>query len=298
MERFPAIEPEVEVPEEEQVLSIGLAYNVQGKPISDLVVQIALDREAQFTEASALNSVAKALVGPTDEYIVFVTLAGTQIGTITWAAAATDGVVAFTETMGAPGQVVSLVFPTAVDDTFTDPAITLQANRGAEPGTEPGEVVSFNSRTGVITSQLGDYADSMIENTSSVAGATVQEALDALLAGDPVAFRALMDNYQQQITLIDQANIEFPLGVGVNFDVTLAGNRTLDNPTDAASGQRGVLIVHQDATGGRTLAYDTLYIFPGGTPPVLTATANATDALYYYVSDSGFILMTFEADFS
>ena len=51
-------------------------------------------------------------------------------------------------------------------------------NFGVVPG---GLVASVFGRTGVVTSALGDYAASQVTNDSSVAGAFVSDALDALL---------------------------------------------------------------------------------------------------------------------
>ena len=68
--------------------------------------------------------------------------------------------------------------------------------------------------------------------------------------------------------------------------MTLAGNRTLGAPTNATAGQSGVIVVTQDGTGSRTLAYNSVYKFAGGTAPTLTTTASAVDVLAYYVESS------------
>lgn len=94
------------------------------------------------------------------------------------------------------------------------------------------------------------------------------------------------------IALSDGANISLDLSLSNNFSVTLAGNRTLDNPTNIVAGQSGVITVTQDATGSRTLAYGTYYKFAGGTAPTLTTTASAIDTLFYYVKSSTEILVS------
>ena len=86
--------------------------------------------------------------------------------------------------------------------------------------------------------------------------------------------------------LTDGANIALDISLGNNFSVTLAGNRTLDNPTNAVAGQSGAIVVTQDATGSRTLSFGANYKFAGGTAPTLTTTANAIDTLFYYVKSS------------
>jgi hypothetical protein len=86
--------------------------------------------------------------------------------------------------------------------------------------------------------------------------------------------------------LTDGATITPNFGTANNFSVTLAGNRTLANPTNLEPGQSGVIYITQDGTGGRTLAYGSFWDFPGAATPVLTTTANAVDVLVYSVRSS------------
>lgn len=68
-----------------------------------------------------------------------------------------------------------------------------------------------------------------------------------------------------------------------NFSFTMTGNATLANPINQTAGQSGVIVITQDATGSRTLAYGSNWKFPSGAAPSLTTTANAVDVLAYYV---------------
>ncbi|MCU0988047.1 MAG: hypothetical protein MUE63_00265 [Xanthomonadales bacterium] len=78
--------------------------------------------------------------------------------------------------------------------------------------------------------------------------------------------------------LTDAATIDVPAGISDSFRVTLAGNRTLANPTGLYDGQVINFRIIQDATGSRTLAYGSKYKFSGGTP-VLSTAANSKDFL-------------------
>lgn len=100
------------------------------------------------------------------------------------------------------------------------------------------------------------------------------------------------------VALADSANIALDLAQGNNFSITLAGNRILDNPNNAVAGQSGVILVVQDASGGRTLAFGTSYRFAGGNAPVLTATPNAVDTIHYYVKSPTEILVSSAFDWS
>jgi len=74
-----------------------------------------------------------------------------------------------------------------------------------------------------------------------------------------------------------------------HFSVTLAGNRTLANPTNLTVGQSGSIFITQDGTGTRTLDYGTHWDFEGGLTPELSTAANAVDSLDYIVRTTGSI---------
>lgn len=98
-------------------------------------------------------------------------------------------------------------------------------------------------------------------------------------------------------TLTDGATITPNLATANNFTVTLAGNRTLANPTNITAGQSGLIFVVQDGTGNRTLGYGTYWHFPGGTDPTLSTAANAVDCLTYFVRTSTSIVAQLVKDF-
>lgn len=101
--------------------------------------------------------------------------------------------------------------------------------------------------------------------------------------------KAIFDASKFQ-TLTDGATITPDFGAGLNFKVTLGGNRTLANPSNAKDGQSGVIRVIQDGTGSRTLTYGSNWRFPGGTSTaVLSTTANAIDIIAYTVGEGGLV---------
>ena len=66
--------------------------------------------------------------------------------------------------------------------------------------------------------------------------------------------------------------------------MTLTGTSTLGAPTNASGGQSGSIFILQDGTGSRTLAYNAVFAFAGGTAPTLTTTASGVDVISFYVS--------------
>lgn len=99
--------------------------------------------------------------------------------------------------------------------------------------------------------------------------------------------------------LVDGATINIDGDTGINFRVTLGGNRTLANPTNMKTGQSGIIIVTQDATGGRTLAFGSNWRFAGGAAVggILSTAANAVDVISYYVRSDGTILANLGKDY-
>ena len=84
-----------------------------------------------------------------------------------------------------------------------------------------------------------------------------------------------------------------------NFSMTLTGNVTLANPSNISAGQSGVLFITQDSTGSRLLSYQDYWDFPdGGTPPVLTTTADAVDMIVWIARSSTKISAQLVSNFS
>lgn len=83
------------------------------------------------------------------------------------------------------------------------------------------------------------------------------------------------------VTLSDGATISFDWSTGINFDVTLGGNRVIDEPTNPEPGTMRLIRVIQDGTGSRTLTWGNNspaeYQFAGGAQPTLTTTPGAVD---------------------
>ena len=142
-----------------------------------------------------------------------------------------------------------------------------------------GSTADANETTLTVTDPTADRTITLPDATTTVAGLAVAQSFTKAQRGTVVA-------------LTDAATIAVDLSLGNNFSVTLGGNRTLGAPTNQTAGQSGVIVVTQDSTGSRTLAYNTVYKFAGGTAPTLTTTASAVDVLAYYVESSTRITVT------
>jgi hypothetical protein len=83
------------------------------------------------------------------------------------------------------------------------------------------------------------------------------------------------------VTLTDAATVTWDVNSGSIAQVTLAGSRTLGALTGALAGTVYTLIVKQDLTGSRTLAYHSSYKFAYGAAPTLTTSTGSVDIITF-----------------
>lgn len=80
------------------------------------------------------------------------------------------------------------------------------------------------------------------------------------------------------VALTDGTNIATDASLAEIFSVTIAGNRTIDNPTNPTAGQTLIYRIKQDGTGSRTITWGSEFRFGTDVPsPTLSTTAAKTD---------------------
>lgn len=99
-------------------------------------------------------------------------------------------------------------------------------------------------------------------------------------------------------TLTDAATITPDFSVSCNFTVTLGGNRTIANPTNATPGQSGSIFIVQDGTGSRTASWGANWDWAAAAVPTLSTSAGAVDRIDYIVRTSGAIQAVFTGNYS
>ena len=109
---------------------------------------------------------------------------------------------------------------------------------------------------------------------------TVQDS-DLTVAGTDVAQEFSKTQNFNATTLTDGATIDWDASANQVTSVTLAGNRTMNAPTNLVDGAVYLLIVLQDSTGSRTLSWNSVFKWAGGTAPTLTTTASARDQFVF-----------------
>jgi len=134
-----------------------------------------------------------------------------------------------------------------------------------------------------ITTTQGDARYATLSTTQTITGAkaftsTVTMAGTATFTGSVQVSAPVNVN---TVTLTDAASITSSFDAGNTFVVTLGGNRTLAAPTSAGIGQTGSIRVIQDATGGRTLSYNSAWQFVSASAPTMDTSAGAQSILVF-----------------
>jgi hypothetical protein len=180
--------------------------------------------------------------------------------------------------LASPAFTGSPTATTAAPNTFTDQIATTAfvMNQGYITGGSP--VLS-----GTPTAPTPSYNDNstQIATTAFVLGRHTFNLAQsvtpfALTSGTTISINAANSNY---------------------YTLTLNTNATLANPTFLVAGTVYIFIIRQDATGGRTLAFDTLYKFPSNANTALSTTPSAVDMLSAYY-DGTVLLCSLATTFS
>lgn len=151
--------------------------------------------------------------------------------------------------------------------------------------------IKTSAGTGVVIAQ-GERALVYCDGTNVVGVTPAVASLVTALTGTFALLGAAQSFTKAQaatvVTLTDAATVAVDASLSNKFRLVLGGNRTLGNPTGVLNGQDFSILVVQDGTGSRTLAYASNYRWPGGTAPTLTTTAGRADLLTFtYDSVSG-----------
>lgn len=192
-------------------------------------------------------------------------------------------------TTAAAARTALAVAGTADANTFTSAQVFRAANSVRAEAASTQDAVVLAGRAGGTTSRAITLTPATLSSnqTQTLPDATGTHALTGGIAQSYTAAQ------RGAITaLTDGATITPDFAAANNFSLTIGGSRTLANPTNQTAGQSGAIVITQDGTGGRTLAYGSNFKFAGGTAPTLTTTASAVDVLVYYVESASRITAT------
>lgn len=120
-----------------------------------------------------------------------------------------------------------------------------------------------------------------VTNGSAAQDAVTKSQLDTKMDKAGGSFTGAV--VEAAVNLTFATTILVNAALGNTFRVTLtASTGTLDAPSNPVDNQKIIVEVKQDATGGRTLAYNAVYQFTTQNPaPTLSTAANAVDELIF-----------------
>lgn len=175
---------------------------------------------------------------------------------------------------GTSGSPSALSADVVIDLVNTATTQVINAARVAAASTSQPGVVQLDSSTN-SNSQSTAATSSAVKAVYDLASTAAQlNTAQSFTAGQRGAVVALTPG----------ASVTPDFSLGNNFSLTLDQGTTLENPTNIAAGQSGVITVTQDSTG-RAVSYGSFWKFNGGAPS-LDTTPNSVSILAYYVESA------------
>lgn len=204
-----------------------------------------------------------------------------SIGTVT------EGPASATITGTAPSQTLNLVIPKGNKGDNGDAATIAVGTVSTVSPSDPATVVNSGTSSAAVfdfeiprgpTGPTGSAATISIGTVD-----TVGPSDPATVTNSGTSSAAVFDfeipkgpdglTYVPLITLTDAATVAWDMSLGSEALVTLAGNRTIGNPTNIPNCASGNLRVLADATGGRIATLGSNWIVPDGAANSFTVPA-------------------------
>jgi hypothetical protein len=181
---------------------------------------------------------------------------------------------------GATPAISMAAATTSVSGYLTSTDWTTFNNKGSGSVTS-ASVVSANGFSGTVATATTTPAITISTSITGVLKGNAT-AISAATAGTDYVAPGTATNFTVQqyfgtSTLTDGATISWAASTAQVATVTIAGNRTMAAPSGLVSGAFYALNVIQDSTGSRTMTWNTVFKWTGGTAPTLSTAANAKD---------------------
>ena len=169
--------------------------------------------------------------------------------------------------------------------TFTaQTSVTVTHNFGAYPVVN---VIDNNDEQIIPLSVTHDSVNAFtVTFSASTTGTILSTAggYSASAAATNVVNQYTKTQYFGTTTLTDGATINWDTDSNQVAKVTLGGNRTMAAPTNMKDGATYILRIIQDGTGSRTITWNAVFKWSGGTAPTLSTGAGAIDIITF-ISD-------------
>jgi len=139
--------------------------------------------------------------------------------------------------------------------------------------------------SGPIVSAAGDDTNIDLNLNGKGTGVAKTGGQTIATVGDAQTYTA---SQRGEVTALSSsgASISVDFAASNNFSHTTTEDTTLANPSNIVAGQHGSIVITQDASTPRTMAFGSYWKNAGGTDDALTATASAVDQINYYVKSA------------
>jgi hypothetical protein len=256
--------------------------------VSDSIVGI-ISKDAAFTPQSAIPGFTQVLPG-----ITLATLVGSQVPLFQGTATNSQSLGGFSYTS----------FMRTDANTSTTGTLSVLSDNGLTVGSDSdfkvsvsGINVNVQNQTdgGTLIFKVNSGGSPTTVATLSSSGLALTSALTAANGGTGLTSPGLTGNVlvsngtawistaqtANLITLVDGANIAWNMNLGLVANVTIAGNRNMDNPTNLKLGTM-ILKVTQGGSGSYDLTWGTAFKWPSGVKPLLSTGVGNTDVISFF----------------
>ncbi len=172
-------------------------------------------------------------------------------------------------------------------------AANLLAFSSTDPTLEPFSTALLPTQSAVAAFVAAELAEALAG--VATAEATNLEALAGVVTSKLISPRRLFA-MSAPVALVDAASIALDGNTGINFAVTIAGDRLLESPSNMKPGQSGLVVVTQGAGGNRKLTFGPAWRFLGG-KATLSTNAGAVDVITYFALSADVMLCSLGGDF-
>jgi len=234
--------------------------------------------------AGALNGTVGATTASTG---AFTTVSATGVITSTLATGTAPFTVASTTnvanlnasslsgaTFASPGSIGST---TAGSGAFTTLSATGVTTLSAGTLGAPALTTSGDTNTGMFFPAADTIA--LVEGGTEVIRINSSSNVGIGTSSPGAKLAVVGTGYSPAITLTDGATLNWDTSLGQVAQVTLGGNRTFAAPTNLVNGGFYSLLIIQDGTGSRTISWNAVFDFAGGTAPTLSTAAGSKDLI-------------------
>jgi hypothetical protein len=193
-----------------------------------------------------------------------------------------DNIAGVNDTTGSQSEWVTGPIPTFVSTTsFTlggDQTTTFTVGRRVRTTNSGGTIYSR-----ITSSVFGASTTVTVVNDSGV----LDGGLSVVQYGLLQAVNVSIPFSGGAFALTDGATVAWSVNTGNVATWTMAGSRTLSNPTNVQVGGRYILQVTQDGTGGRVITWGSKYLGVNGAfqPPQPNPTASSVTEYYFFSPD-------------